>query len=100
MRNVRGGAAGVILTTVDPQLLAKCARRVAAGEMWTPKKPFSTMAKPVKVRPDKPPPSRYVDPPGENCHQLLDAGLAEPGNWHAPLHFRADHKAPSSRHLR
>ena len=59
MRHVRSGAAGVILKTVDPQLFVKCARRVAEGETWIPKKQVSTMAKPLEARPDNPP--RPVD---------------------------------------
>ena len=59
MRHVRGGAAGVILKTVDPQLFVKCARRVTEGETWIPKRHVSTMAKLLEARPDNPP--RPVD---------------------------------------
>ena len=77
MRHVRSGAAGVILKTVDPQLFVKCARRVTEGETWIPKKQVSTMAKLSRGAPRQPtPPRRYVDPPGEDHHQLLNAGLA------------------------
>jgi len=51
MGHVRGGAAGVILKTVDPQLFVKCARRVTEGETWIPKRHVSTMAKLLEARP-------------------------------------------------
>ena len=59
MGHVRGGAAGVILKTVDPQLFVKCAHRVHEGDTWIPKKQVSNMAKPLEARPDNPP--RPVD---------------------------------------
>ena len=59
LRHVQSGAAGMILKTVDPQLFVKCARRVARGETWIPKKQVSTVAKLLEVPPDNPP--RPVD---------------------------------------
>jgi len=59
MRQIRNGAAGVILKTVDPQLFVKCARRVTEGETWIPKRQVSTMAKLPEAGPDNLP--RPVD---------------------------------------
>ena len=59
MRHVRSGAAGVILKSVDPQLFVKCARRVAEGDTWVPKRSVSVMAKMLEARPENPP--RPVD---------------------------------------
>ena len=59
MRHVRNGAAGVILKTVDPQLFVKCARRVADGDTWVPKRQVSAMAKLLETQP--PTPRRPVD---------------------------------------
>ena len=59
LRHVHGGAAGVILKTVDPQLFVKCARRVHGGENWFPKRQVSTIVKPPEAVPNKPP--RPVD---------------------------------------
>jgi DNA-binding NarL/FixJ family response regulator len=59
MRHVRSGAAGVILKSVDPQLFVKCARRVAEGDTWVPKRSVSVMAKLLEARPEHPP--RPVD---------------------------------------
>ena len=53
MRHVRGGAAGVILKTVDPQMFVKCARRVTAGETWIPNRHISTLAKLLGQAPAK-----------------------------------------------
>ncbi len=53
MRHVRGGAAGVILKTVDPQMFVKCARRVTAGETWIPNRQISTLAKLLGQAPAK-----------------------------------------------
>jgi DNA-binding NarL/FixJ family response regulator len=59
MSHVRNGAAGVILKTVDPELFVKCARRVAEGEAWIPKRQVSTMAKLLETHSNQPP--RPVD---------------------------------------
>ena len=55
LRHIKSGAAGVILTTVDPQLFVKCARRVREGENWFPKRQIPTMAKPPAASPNNPP---------------------------------------------
>jgi DNA-binding NarL/FixJ family response regulator len=55
LRHVHSGAAGVILTTLDPQLFVKCARRVHGGENWFPKRQIPTMAKPPEASPNTPP---------------------------------------------
>ncbi len=55
LRHIRGGAAGVILKSVEPQLFVKCARRVREGETWIPKRHVSHMAKLLEARPENPP---------------------------------------------
>ena len=42
---VQGGAAGVILKSVEPALFVKCARKVRDNEVWLPKKQVAQMAK-------------------------------------------------------
>lgn len=39
------GASGVILKSTDPALFVKCARKVAEGELWLPKKQVAQMAR-------------------------------------------------------
>ena len=45
VRYVQGGAAGVILKSVDPPLFVKCTRKVSENEVWLPKKQVAQMAK-------------------------------------------------------
>ena len=45
VRYVQGGAAGVILRSVDPPFFVKCARKVSENEVWLPKKQVAQMAK-------------------------------------------------------
>lgn len=59
IRHIRNGAAGLILKSVSPELFVKCARRVALGEKWIPKREVATMAKLLETRPTHPP--RPVD---------------------------------------
>ena len=51
IRHIRNGAAGVIAKSVSPELFVKCARRVAEGERWIPKREVATMAKLLEERP-------------------------------------------------
>jgi two-component system, NarL family, nitrate/nitrite response regulator NarL len=42
---VEAGAQGAILKTAEPALFAKCAHKVAAGEIWLPKKQVAEIAR-------------------------------------------------------
>jgi DNA-binding NarL/FixJ family response regulator len=42
---MKAGARGVILKTADPALFVKCARKVAEGEIWLPKRQVAQMAR-------------------------------------------------------
>ena len=53
---MKGGARGVILKTADPALFIKCARKIAEGEIWLPKKQVAQMARVLSE-----PQSRPVD---------------------------------------
>jgi len=53
---MKAGARGVILKTADPALFVKCARKVAEGEIWLPKKQVAQMARVLSE-----PQSRPVD---------------------------------------
>jgi len=46
---VRGGAAGVILRSADPELFPKCVRKVTEGELWVPKRQVTQMAKDLEA---------------------------------------------------
>ena len=53
---MKAGARGVILKTADPALFVKCARKVAEGEIWLPKRQVAQMARVLSE-----PQSRPVD---------------------------------------
>ncbi|MGH9469813.1 MAG: LuxR C-terminal-related transcriptional regulator [Terriglobia bacterium] len=51
LRHIRGGAAGVILKSLNPELFVKCARKVMLHEVWLPNHEVAHMAQALENEP-------------------------------------------------